>query len=94
MLHYEYMKVVILYRPYSEHGRRIEEYVHEFKSRNNQTKVELLNIDTRDGSSMASLYDIVQYPSIIVVQNNGAVQKIWAGDELPLIDEVASYARL
>jgi hypothetical protein len=88
------MKVVILYRPYSEHGRRIEEYVHEFKSRNNHEKVELLDIDTRDGSSTASLYDILQYPAIMVVQNNGAVQKIWTGEELPLIDEVASYARL
>lgn len=88
------MKVLILYRPYSEHGRRVEEFVHEFKSRNNAERVELVNIDSRDGSATASLYDIVEYPAVMVLQFDGAAQKIWTGDSLPLIDEVASYARL
>lgn len=88
------MKVLIIYRPYSEHGRMVEEFVREFKSRNNQERVELLDIDTRDGSATASLYDVMQYPAIMVLRIDGAVQKVWTGEQLPLIDEVASYARL
>jgi hypothetical protein len=42
---------------------------------------------------MATLYDIVRYPAIMVLRSDGAMQKAWEGIELPLIDEVQSYAR-
>lgn len=83
---------MILYRPNSEHGRLVEEYIHDFRSRHGEERMEVLNIDSREGSAMASLYDVVRYPAILVVQDNGYVQRSWQGDELPLMDEVASYA--
>jgi len=85
------MKVLILYRPNSEHGRLIEEFVHDYQQRHQATHLEVLSIDTREGSAMATLYDIMQYPAILVVQNDGSVQRSWEGDSLPLMDEVASY---
>lgn len=87
------MKVVILYRPNSEHARPIEEFIHEFQGRHVSDRLEVLSLDTREGSSMATLYDIMVYPAILAVQSDGKVQKIWQGDSLPLLDEVAGYAR-
>ena len=86
------MRLLVLYRPNSEHGRIIEEFVHEYQRRHQANHLELLNIDTRDGSATATLYDVMQYPAILSLQNDGSVQKIWQGAELPLMDEVASYA--
>jgi 3-deoxy-D-manno-octulosonic acid (KDO) 8-phosphate synthase len=86
------MKVLVLYRPNSEHGRLVEEFIHDFQTRHQDEHLEVLNIDTRDGSAMASLYDVVQYPAILVLQTDGYVQKIWEGEHLPLMDEVVSYA--
>jgi len=86
------MKVLILYRPDSEHGRLIEDFIHEFQERHQPAHLEALSIDTRDGSATAALYDIMQYPAILVVQADGGVQKVWQGDSLPLMDEVAAYA--
>jgi hypothetical protein len=86
------MKVVILYRPDSEHARAVDTFVHDFKVRNSDTHIELEDVDGREGSAMASLYDIMQYPAILVLSNDGSLLKMWVGDELPLIDEVASYA--
>jgi hypothetical protein len=34
----------------------------------------------------------VQYPAFLVIQNDGYVQKMWEGDPLPMMDEIASYA--
>jgi len=85
--------VLILYRPASEHGRLIEEFIHDYQSRHNSGHLEVLNIDTREGSATASLYDVMQYPAILVLQMDGYAQKIWQGDSLPLLDEVAAYAR-
>ena len=86
------MKVVILYRPNSEHGRRVEEFERVYKYRHADTRLELINIDTREGSSMASLYDIMEYPAILVLQTDGYAQKVWQGEIMPMMDEVVSYA--
>lgn len=88
------MKVVILYRPNSEHGRRMEEFIREYKTLHNDVKVEVINIDTREGAALASLYDVMQYPAILVLQTDGYAQKIWQGQELPLMDEVTAYAHV
>jgi hypothetical protein len=86
------MRLLILYRPNSDHGRAIEEFVHEYQARHQPSHLEVLNIDTREGSATATLYDIVQYPAILVLQNDGYIQQMWQGDQLPLMDEVAAYA--
>lgn len=85
--------MVVLYRPNSEFGRKTEEFVHEFQYRHGDTKVEVTDIDSRDGGSMASLYDVMQYPAILALRDDGSTLKIWQGSDLPLMDEVASYAR-
>lgn len=87
------MKVLILYRPNSEHGRVIEEFAHDYQRQHEADRVEVLSIDTRDGSALASLYDVMQYPAIMVLRTDGYVQKVWQGSSLPLMEEVASYAR-
>lgn len=89
-----FMKVLILYRPNSEHARLIEEFIHDYQARHQSGHLEVLNIDTREGSATAALYDVMQYPAILVIQGDGGVQKIWQGESLPLMDEVAVYARL
>jgi len=85
------MKVIVLYRPNSDHARVVEEYLRDFQSQH-ASRVEALSIDTREGSATATLYDVVRYPAILVIQNDGYVSKIWEGDPLPLMDEIASYA--
>lgn len=87
------MKVLVLYRPNSEHGRVVEEFIHDFQSRHGEERLEVMNIDTRDGSATASLYDVMQYPAILVLQADGYLQKLWQGERLPMMDEVVSYAR-
>jgi hypothetical protein len=86
------MRLLILYRPNSEHGRLIEEFVHEYQTRHETAHLELLSIDTREGSATATLYDVMQYPAILALRSDGYIQKIWQGDQLPLMQEVAAYA--
>ena len=86
------MRVVILYRPKSEHARAVETFVHDFRYRHGSTaKLELVDVDEREGVSMAGLYDIVDYPAFLVTADDGVLVWLWQGQQLPLIDEVASY---
>jgi hypothetical protein len=87
------MKVLVIYRPNSEHGRLTEEFIHDYKTRHQDSQLEVMNIDTREGSATATLYDVLQYPAILVLQTNGYVQKIWQGPALPRLDDVASYTQ-
>ena len=88
------MKVLILYKPNSEHSRKVEEYVEELKKRviGTSIRIELLNANTRDGMATASIYDIFSFPTIMVLRMDGSVQKSWEGENLPLFDEIQAYA--
>lgn len=86
------MRIVVLYRPDSEHGRLVEEFIHDYQRRHEAKGLEVLNIDSRDGSAMASLYDVMQYPTILALRDDGSILRSWEGETLPLMDEIASYA--
>ena len=85
------MKVVVLYRPESEHGRMVEDFIRDYKNRHEEGKLEVLNIDSRDGNATASLYGIMQYPAILALRNDGSALHMWEGSSLPMMDEIAYY---
>ncbi len=86
------MKVVVLYRPHSEYDRVVEEFAGEFSKRYPDKKLELISVDTRDGSATASLYDILRYPAVLALSDDGRVIHEWHNQTLPLISEVSYYA--
>ncbi|TAH36478.1 hypothetical protein EYC59_00915 [Candidatus Saccharibacteria bacterium] len=87
------MKVLVFYRPNSEHARIVEEFVHDLQRQHDVDERHLVvyDIDSREGSAMASLYDLMSYPSLIVVGDDGAFVKSWTDGSLPLMNEVVSY---
>ena len=86
------MKAVIIYRPRTEYERDVESWLREFEYRTHK-KIETINPDSRDGSALCEVYDIVEYPSIIVVDDAGRMQNLWRGLPMPLIDEVSYYVQ-
>lgn len=86
------MKLLVLYRPNSEHARKVEDFIHDFQRLHPTIRLEEVSLNTRDGASMASLYDIPVFPAILATRDDGSVLNIWQGQELPLMNEVASYA--
>ncbi len=84
--------MLILYRPKSEHALAVETFIRDLKRSHGVGNVEVQDIDSREGSSTASLYDIMQYPAILALRDDGSVLRIWQGDMLPVMNEVAYYA--
>ena len=54
--------------------------------------LEVIDPDTRDGAGFCAAYDIVEYPTIIAISEEGQVQNIWRGEMTPTISEVSYYA--
>ncbi len=70
----------------------VESFARDF-SRQVGRKLELISLESRDGSSTATLYDVVQYPAILALSDAGEVLRMWQGPILPLMDELAYYDR-
>ena len=86
------MKIIILYRPASDHGQSVDEFVKEFSYRKPDLSLDVLSVETREGAEMANLYGIMVYPAMMVIGEDGQIDKDWQGLPLPLMDEVAYYA--
>jgi hypothetical protein len=87
------MKVLVLYRPDSEFARGVEEFLRGLREVHNldDHNLQVLNYDSREGAATASMYDIMTQPAILVTADDGGYVKHWEGNDLPLMDEVASY---
>lgn len=89
-----HMKVLILYRPNSEHATTVESFVRDFEHQHDPSeKIELVSVNTRDGAATAALYDVWNFPTIMVVTDDGRTMNMWQGEPMPLMDEVAAYLR-
>jgi len=84
------MRAVVLYHPKSDHGGKVEDFVHDFK-RFKYKKLEKVSLETVEGAELAKLYDVVRYPAILVIGPEGKLQQIWQGEMLPLMNEVDAY---
>lgn len=84
------MRVVCVWRRESDYERAVEGWLSEFERRTGR-EVEDLNPDTKDGESFCRAYDVVEYPTILALGDDGAVLASWRGTMLPLFDEVSYW---
>jgi hypothetical protein len=86
------MRTVIVYHPNQEFAGVVEDFKRDFESRQADKQVELISLETTPGAELAKLYDVVRYPAILVIAENGNLQKLWQDQPFPLFDEVAAYS--
>lgn len=85
------MKAVILYKPNTEREASVLEYVREF-ARVTGRPIELMDVDTVHGIEIAKLYDIMQFPAIVVFKDDGEYIRSWLErDSWPTISELSFY---
>lgn len=85
------MRVVCVYREDSEYGREVSEWLETFVRRVGK-EIEVVDPDSIAGGEFARSYDVVEYPTILALDDFGAQLDIWRGLPLPRIDEVSYYA--
>lgn len=83
---------MVVYRPNSEHGRVVSDFLRDLNRLNpNSNKIEEVNVDTREGSAIASLYDVMSYPKVMVVADDGRLIQDWDAGTLPLLNDISFY---
>lgn len=86
------MRIVVVYKDASDHGREVREYVDDFK-RQTGLKIEVMDPDSGRNEFFLQAYDIVEYPTTLAIADDGRLLQMWRGRPLPLFDEVTYYAR-
>ncbi len=84
------MKAVIIYKVESDHAREVTDYLRDF-ARQTGHQLETIDPETRDGADFCRAHDIVEYPSVVALSDDGALQNLWRGRPLPTISEVSYY---
>jgi hypothetical protein len=84
------MKAVIVYKDESDHAREVTDYLRDFK-RQTGHDLETIDPETPDGIDFCRAYDIVEYPSVVAISDDGVMQNLWRGRPLPTISEVSYY---
>lgn len=85
------MRTVVVFREESDHAREVLDYLRDF-SRQTGRELETIDPDTSSGGDFCRTYDIVEYPSVVAMSDDGALQNLWRGRPLPTISEVSYYA--
>lgn len=85
------MKIIAIYREESDHAREVIDFIRDFEKRIG-FDIEVRDPDHRDNQFFLQAYDIVEYPTIIAIENDGRMLQMWRGRPLPRIDEVSYYA--
>jgi len=85
------MRTFIVYKEESDHARAVLTFLGDFARTTGRT-LETVDPETREGADVCRTYDIVEYPSIVAVDDNGQMQYVWRGLPLPTISEVSYYA--
>ena len=84
------MRVAMVYKYESDHARQVLDYLRDTK-RQTGYDIEEIDPDTRDGSAFCRTYDIVEYPTMVALDDRGGLQHMWRGLPLPTISEVSYY---
>ena len=84
------MRVLVVYKDQTDYARQVTDYLFDFK-RQTGRNLETLDPESHEGISFCTAYDILEYPAVVALADNGQMQNIWKGLPLPTISEVSYY---
>lgn len=82
------MRAVCIYRDNQDYSRSVNEWLEDFRR---QTGREIETMDPDREPHFCEAYDVVEYPTILILGERGEVRSMWRGKNLPLFNEVLYY---
>ena len=86
------MRVVVVYKDQTDYARSVIDFLRDFQHQTGHD-VETLNPESPEGIDFCQTYDIMEYPTMIAISDDGQMQNTWTGLPLPTISEVSYYVQ-
>lgn len=88
------MRLVVLWNEQTDYASEVREWIRDFEhDTGHAEKIENLDPETIEGSDFAKLYDILQFPAVVVTDEDGQLIQMWKGTPMPQIDQVSYWAQ-
>lgn len=84
------MRVVVVTKDRTDYARQVTDYLRDFK-RQTGHDLEVLDPESPAGVDFCRVYDILEFPTIVAISDEGVMQNTWRGLPLPTISEVSYY---
>lgn len=85
------MKTVIFSELHGQHETSVDSYIREFKRQTNR-EIEIIDKDSERGAELAFVYDILQFPALAVIRDDGDMIRVWLErDKWPTVSELSFY---
>lgn len=84
------MKAVVVTKERTDYARDVETYLGDFR-RVTGRELEVIDPESPDGVSFCRTYDILQFPTLVALDDSGQMLNIWKGLPFPTINEVSYY---
>ncbi len=84
------MRLVCVWKEQTDYAREVEEWLRDFRHIKGY-EIESINPETIEGEIFVQAHDLLEYPTILALDDRGSVMQEWRGRPLPVFDEVASY---
>jgi hypothetical protein len=86
------MRVVVVYKQQTDYTRQVEDFMFDFK-RLTSHDLEVIDPESLAGISFCEAYDILEYPTLVALSDDGQIQNQWRGLPLPTLSEVSYYVQ-
>jgi fructoselysine-6-P-deglycase FrlB-like protein len=86
------MRVVALYKQQRDYTRQVEDYLADF-TRQTGRELEVMDPESKEGMSFCEAQDILEFPAIVAITDEGQAVSTWKGFPLPLVNEVSYYVQ-
>lgn len=84
------MRTVVVYKEETDYARQVIDFLHDFQ-RQTGRELESINPESSAGIGFCETYDIMEYPTVVALSDDGKLQNEWRGLPLPTISEVSYY---
>ncbi|MBQ3310246.1 hypothetical protein IJG73_02290 [Candidatus Saccharibacteria bacterium] len=86
------MRIVCVWKDNTDYAREVTDWLSEFK-RETGKEVESLDPESTEGEIFVRARDMLQFPAVVALADDGTVLREWKGTPMPQFDEVLYYVK-
>lgn len=86
------MRVTVVYKDQTDYARQVTDYLRDFERQTGHV-LETIDPETPMGIEFCRVYDVMEYPTMVAMSDDGQIQNSWRGLPLPTISEVSYYVQ-
>ncbi len=83
---------MVVYKEQTDYARQVLDYLRDFEHQTGHV-LETMDPESAAGVDFCKTYDLMEFPTMVALSDDGSIQNSWQGLPLPTISEVSYYVQ-